>query len=81
MIFTKSLFRRLRKPLKDSLNAESKMPGRSRLPQAAVKAAMEKSRRPRLRRAAIATGGAVGLTAASAGISSLRRRKEARGDS
>jgi hypothetical protein len=43
--------------------------------------ASQKSRRWRLRRVAIATGGLVGLTAASAGISSLRRREEARDDS
>jgi hypothetical protein len=81
MIFTKSRFHRLRKAFNDSLNAANEMSGRSRMPQVAVNAAIDKSRRPRLRRAAIATGGLVGLTAASAGISSLRRREEARGDS
>jgi hypothetical protein len=34
-----------------------------------------------LRRVAIGAGAFVGLTAASAGISSLRRREEARGNS
>jgi hypothetical protein len=47
----------------------------------AVDKANEKSRRSTRRRIAVAAGGFAGLTAASAGISSLRRRAGARGDS
>jgi hypothetical protein len=46
-----------------------------------LNAANGKSRRSRRRRVALAAGGFAGLTAASAGISSLRRREGARGDS
>jgi hypothetical protein len=80
MIFTKSRFHRLRK-FNDALNAANAKSGRSTLRQVAMNAANETSGRSSLRRVAIAAGGLVGLTAASAGISSLRRREEARGDS
>ena len=65
MIFTKSRSQRLLKAFNDSLHT-----------------AKEKSQRSsKLRRVAIATGGFVGVAAASAGISSRRHREEARGDS
>jgi hypothetical protein len=96
MIFTKS-FHRLREAFDDALNAAKEKSGRSTLRQVAqnakektgpstlrqvaLKAAKEKPGPATLRRVAIATGSLVGLTAASAGISSLRRRGEARGDS
>jgi hypothetical protein len=65
MIFTKSRSQRLRKAFNASMHT-----------------AKEKSQRSsRLRRVAIATGGFVGVAAASAGISSRRNREEARGDS
>jgi hypothetical protein len=64
-----------------ALNAAKEKTGPSTLRQVAMNAAKEKPGPATLRRIAIATGSFVGLTAASAGISSLRRREEARGDS
>jgi hypothetical protein len=81
MIFSKSRFDRLREAFNDSLNAANAMSGRSTLRRVAMNATNEKPGRSSLRRVAIGAGAFVGLTAASAGISSLRRREEARGNS
>jgi hypothetical protein len=76
----KSRFDRLREAFNDSLNAPNAMSGGSTLRRVA-NVANEKPARPSLRRVAIGAGAFLGLTAASAGISSLRRREEARGNS
>jgi hypothetical protein len=61
---------------------KSRSPSRLKVLSDWLHTAKEKSQQSsRLRRVAIATGGFVGVAAASAGISSRRHREEARGDS
>jgi hypothetical protein len=79
----KSPLQRLLENLNDSLDALSAIkidtPGGSTSPGKALKAALPKDT---ARKAGWIAGGLAGLTAGSAGISSLRRRKEgARDDS